>query len=340
MGHGYFQGLQRYQPCLRVTYSVQIVAVPYNMILSRATRDAVDIDLSGALVIFDEAHNVLDTINELQSCEIGGDEISRLSEALRHYIDKFERRLSPSNLVLCQQLQQICVRIDEFMNKCPGDVLSVNEFVRGCQIDHINMLKIVEYIRASRLSVKLTSYYQESHEGDVKLLNSFGELLAALVAADTDGRLLFSPMTEMGRRTRLRYVSLRPATVMEEICATAHSVILAGGTMKPIDDIVKQLFSPFLPIPPSVFSCGHLSGTKDNICGVIVGSGPGGIKLNFTHSTWQDDKLMAELSQTINNICNVVPDGVVCFFPSFTSLDHFIASWSNRTLKKQVNILN
>lgn len=38
---------------------------------------------------------------------------------------------------------------------------------------------------------------------------------------------------------------------------------------------------------------------------------------------------MDEVGQTIANLCNVIPDGIVCFFPSFTYLDQVYNRWSS-----------
>lgn len=36
---------------------------------------------------------------------------------------------------------------------------------------------------------------------------------------------------------------------------------------------------------------------------------------------------MDEVGITIANLCNVIPDGIVCFFPSFTYLDQVYKRW-------------
>lgn len=37
---------------------------------------------------------------------------------------------------------------------------------------------------------------------------------------------------------------------------------------------------------------------------------------------------MDEVGNTIANLCNVIPDGIVCFFPSFTYLDQVYKRWA------------
>lgn len=38
---------------------------------------------------------------------------------------------------------------------------------------------------------------------------------------------------------------------------------------------------------------------------------------------------MDEVGHSITNLCNVIPDGIVCFFPSFTYLDQVYKRWSS-----------
>lgn len=46
---------------------VQVVVLPYNVLLHRGTREASGINLDGNVVIIDEAHNLLETISNIHS---------------------------------------------------------------------------------------------------------------------------------------------------------------------------------------------------------------------------------------------------------------------------------
>jgi len=50
--------------------SADLVFCPYNYLLDPAVRGAMDVDVKGALVILDEAHNVEDTSRAAASCDI------------------------------------------------------------------------------------------------------------------------------------------------------------------------------------------------------------------------------------------------------------------------------
>lgn len=47
--------------------SAEVVVLPYNSLLHKATRESLDIKLKGNIVILDEAHNIMDAITAMYS---------------------------------------------------------------------------------------------------------------------------------------------------------------------------------------------------------------------------------------------------------------------------------
>ena len=56
---------------------LQLVALPYNTLLHKATRESSGIKLKGNIVIIDEAHNLIETIGNIYSVEITGSQVSK-----------------------------------------------------------------------------------------------------------------------------------------------------------------------------------------------------------------------------------------------------------------------
>lgn len=54
-----------------------MVCLPYNLLLHKSTRQACGIKLEGNIVVIDEAHNLLETINNIHSVEISGAQVNR-----------------------------------------------------------------------------------------------------------------------------------------------------------------------------------------------------------------------------------------------------------------------
>ena len=79
-----------------------------------------------------------------------------------------------------------------------------------------------------------------------------------------------------------RYVLLNPAESFKDIVDDAKSVILAGGTMDPIEDFISQLY-PHIPKDRLVhFSCGHVV-PKSSLLTLCVGKSINGCEFLFNH---------------------------------------------------------
>jgi len=59
------------------------------------------------------------------------------------------------------------------------------------------------------------------------------QLIKVLSTPHFDGRVLLT--LDQSSRSTLKYILMNPSICFEEIASQAHSVILAGGTMKPVD---------------------------------------------------------------------------------------------------------
>ena len=63
----------------------ELVVLPYNLLLHKSTREACGIKLEGNIVVIDEAHNLLETINNIHSVEVTGSQLLRAHSQLTQY---------------------------------------------------------------------------------------------------------------------------------------------------------------------------------------------------------------------------------------------------------------
>lgn len=136
-------------------------------------------------------------------------------------------------------------------------------------------------------------------------------------------------------RVHLKYVLLNPADAFQPLLDAARCVVLAGGTMEPISEFQRQLFGQ---IPPERFvkhSCGHIV-PKENILGAIVHAGPKGLPFEFTHGAWENTALLDELGNALSNYSNIIPHGMVVFFPSYGSLNSTFAHWKKTGILERI----
>ena len=155
---------------------------------------------------------------------------------------------------------------------------------------------------------------QDTMRSPLMLIESF---LSCLTNADKDGRTLITKQN-ISSQSSLKFLLLNPAVHFADVLRQARSVIVAGGTMQPVNEFKDQLFYSTGVTPDRIveYSCGHVI-PADNLVVMAVGSGPSGRPLDFTYQKRDNPKLLDELGMVLNNVCHVIPGGVVCFFPSY-----------------------
>jgi chromosome transmission fidelity protein 1 len=115
--------------------------------------------------------------------------------------------------------------------------------------------------------------------------------------------------------------------------------------MSPFDDYTAHLF-PDLPTEKiTTLSCGHVIPATSLCVWTLAASRPTvGMEFEFSFQKRNDKAMIRELGLAILNMCTVVPDGVVVFFPSYGYLDQVVATWSDAqpagTSTKQETIWN
>ncbi|XP_020282942.1 ATP-dependent DNA helicase DDX11 [Pseudomyrmex gracilis] len=145
--------------------------------------------------------------------------------------------------------------------------------------------------------------------------------LECLKNSCADGRICVLPGITIGQGI-IKFLLLNPAAHFHDIVKDARSVVLAGGTMEPMSEFIDQLFLMAGATPDRImtFSCDHVI-SKENIISNVVICGPTGVEFEFNFHNRQDTRLLDELGRALVNLCNVVPAGIVVFFPSYNYED-------------------
>lgn len=140
----------------------------------------------------------------------------------------------------------------------------------------------------------------------------------------------------------LKFMLLNPANVFKPLVEEARSVVLAGGTMEPVSDLLSHLF-PYLKDPsasssltnslaeiqyPRIhrFSCGHVI-PKENLMAIVLEKSPIGSTLELNFANRNQDQVIDGIGQSLANLLNVIPDGVVVFFVSYSYMAQVLARW-------------
>lgn len=155
----------------------QLIVMPYSTLLHRSTREACGIKLKNSIVIIDEAHNLLETISSIHNISISGAIISHAHWQLSQYHAKYSTRLSARNVLNIKQLLfflSCLLRMLGISNKEGGaqqqqganqaseaadeKVYDVIDFVVRAGFDHLNLHKLLDFCKQSKLAQKLAGF--------------------------------------------------------------------------------------------------------------------------------------------------------------------------------------
>ncbi|KAK7097155.1 ATP-dependent DNA helicase DDX11-like [Littorina saxatilis] len=154
--------------------AAEVVVLPYNTLLHKATREASGVRLGGNIVIVDEAHNLLETINNVHSVEVTGAQLARAFSQLKQYEAKYRSRLKAKNLMYVKQILFVLsclLRCLGGKTDVPADkqntgitdvrLLTINNFLFEAKFDNLNLFKVVHYCRQSQISKKLNGFVEK-----------------------------------------------------------------------------------------------------------------------------------------------------------------------------------
>ncbi|KAF1784083.1 P-loop containing nucleoside triphosphate hydrolase [Phytophthora cactorum] len=331
----------------------QIVTVPYSMLLSKDTRETLGIALEDNIVIFDEAHNIIDAINNTYKVEITRQNAFYIKQLLSilESLTKFLRQLSKS-------AGKVATSGEDDDGGTGAQMMTINDFLFSARIDHFNMFKILEYLGESGLAKKLMGFVDSTNTGSpavapppstaiddpdegfesrhISPLRIVEALLKAFTSAGGDGRILAQPHNaNKGVEGLIRFILLNPVIHFQEIVEKSRSVILAGGTMQPVSQVIDQLFSSVPKENVDLFSCGHVI-PPENLLGFSLTSGPSQKHLEFTFSRRGDMDALDELGRILLNLSRIVPGGVVVFFPSYRFEENAVHRWQATKQYEQI----
>jgi chromosome transmission fidelity protein 1 len=347
----------------------EIVTLPYPLLLQKTARDALGIKLEGNVVIIDEAHNIMDAVSSVYAAEIQLSELRKARQLLGIYVKRFGKKLKGENRVMVAQVARVVDALTEWMDwalsatKAEQGIVDPNLLLKAKGADQLNLFQLIRYVQQSKLAFKVESYASyldtaAASEGQKTssapkpvsspVLHTLVAFLTALTNLSSEGRVFFEKLPGAPQDIKLAYLLLSPTHAFSSIASSARAVILAGGTMSPFDDYKAHLF-PYLPAEKiTTLSCGHVI-PASNLCvwtlastkpvPAISSGKPGklpvaattGDTFEFSFQRRGDKGMIRQLGLAILNICTIVPDGVVVFFPSYGYLDQVVAAWQTTT---------
>eukprot|EP00930_Biecheleria_cincta_P001464 TRINITY_DN102601_c0_g1_i1.p1 TRINITY_DN102601_c0_g1~~TRINITY_DN102601_c0_g1_i1.p1 ORF type:complete len:892 (+),score=157.42 TRINITY_DN102601_c0_g1_i1:107-2782(+) len=315
----------------RAVPEADVLLVPYASLVNADMRQKLGIKPEGNVLIFDEAHNLLEAISEAHSVALTATQAKVASDDLGLYAARYEARLSPGNAMRLRQLRQLCIQLHRLLGGLEqSSAQTVGAFLVSLGADHFDLPDLSRFLETTELARKVRGFAESraalSRAGSSALASSSSVyavegLLAALKGSSSEDRIICQPADALQQGSSeacLRYLSLDAEARFRELLAPARAVIFAGGTLEP-----RAEFAPLYCHGPSRpvanFSGSHVV-PLDHILARFVTHGPAGTLLDFRKDMRNTPSQMSELRHIISGVAAATPGGVVFFFPSFEYL--------------------
>ncbi|KAG2428118.1 hypothetical protein HXX76_011799 [Chlamydomonas incerta] len=126
-----------------------------------------------------------------------------------------------------------------------------------------------------------------------------------------------------GAAVSLSLWCFNPAVAFRHLADKAHSVVLTSGTLAPLDSFASELGTEFhvrLEAP-------HVVDMSRQVWAGVVPRGPAGGALSATFKEAATFRFQDEAGEAVLRYCQVIPDGVLMFVPSYGLLDKLVTRW-------------
>ncbi|PAA47849.1 hypothetical protein BOX15_Mlig009087g1 [Macrostomum lignano] len=115
------------------------------------------------------------------------------------------------------------------------------------------------------------------------------------------------------------------------VFARFQTVLITSGTLSPLEMYPRIL--DFRPVNMVSFT---VTLARQCICPMIVAKGNDQVTITSRYESREDPAVMRNYGSLLLEMARVVPDGLVCFFPSYLYLETIFAAWYEQKIIDQV----
>jgi DNA excision repair protein ERCC-2 len=145
---------------------------------------------------------------------------------------------------------------------------------------------------------------------------------ATLVATYERGFVLLLGQETEFSSGKMHLCCLDASLAMRQVIESFRTVIITSGTLSPLETYPKILgFTPVVSerLPMTI--------TRQCVLPLIVSKGADQVSLTSKHDARSDSAVVRNYGALLVDVCAHVPDGVVCFFPSYAYMEGIVSQW-------------
>ncbi|XP_022666099.1 Fanconi anemia group J protein homolog isoform X3 [Varroa destructor] len=348
-GVGQERTLCPYYWSVQLAETADITFCPYNYILDPTVRKAVQINLSGNIVILDEAHNIEDICRDSMELELNLSDVLYIEEfietalrngkesramaqvlptvgALKHVLlnESAAATLTKPQVFdhekLCGTLEiaQVGPMTWSRTKKIVEELLNADDDISSPATDSGKTSEGIQDLDARCKSVfgALANTLEHLYKMDMKYTSCFRAAVLKKIPKDKHKELSGKP------EVTLNIYCLNSAVGLVDIKDTLHSLVIASGTLSPMKSIQCELDVPF----PISISLNHVV-AEGQIFACVSTRGPERVELKCDYKNSMGFTLQDDLGRALVQICSRIPNGVLCFFPSYSTMKRMCERW-------------
>jgi len=345
--------------------NAELIFAPYNYIMDPRTRAAMDIDIEGSLIIFDEAHNIEDVAREAAGGEVALEDVANALDSL----DEMRKRIT-ANSDECEMVFQSIKALyswmlnisdpskDEYsLEQVPQTTNAWSAMIRGERLmrsincEHLTQENIASLMRALSTITKYNQDIKESKErfpGGVfvtceKLLHPIKFLLSNGEHSARDYRITLTKTIEGERPVstqrakssldrlpnehivKIDFRALNPALAFRELTGRRGARSVVL-TSGTLSPLSSFASELGVEFPVSM-EAEHCVDMDRQVWGRIVAMGPTDKPLKADYKSRGNHVFQDELAASLKEWATVTPHGMLVFFPSYSMMETITRRW-------------
>eukprot|EP00850_Spirogloea_muscicola_P004440 SM000019S04984 [mRNA] locus=s19:321229:329309:- [translate_table: standard] len=327
----------------------ELVLCPYNYLVDPVIRRAMEINLTGAVVIIDEAHNIEDVAREAASFAVDLGLLTDLGADLERMV---LTGLAPD---IYQPLAEMMQEMIAWLRSRAHKLVPI-ENDRGFSVSVGD--DIIQELALAGLNRSVSNVLREcakkavsaATEADPKTQQLNGLTAATLEGLFTSLTFLLDENKERLRDFRLvvqkifnqdagmskvtfNLWCLNPAVAFDELAKLSRSIILTSGTLSPLDSFATELG---IEIATRMEGC-HVVDIAKQVWAGALSTGPQNVALNSTYKHADSLSFQDSLGKLLEDCSSIVPDGLLVFFTSYKLLDKLCVRWHTTGQWSRIN---
>ncbi|XP_059635149.1 uncharacterized protein LOC132277322 isoform X2 [Cornus florida] len=330
-----------YFAALSMEDDAQLVFCPYSYIMNPVIRRAMDVDINGAIVILDEAHNIEDMARDAGSMDLEEDVLLQLQTELG--------QLSLFDAMIYQPLYEMTQDIMSWIGRRKNTLekrgfqhyfscWTGDKALKELQEANISQqcFPILQECATKAIKVASDAELDVAHLSGMSVTTLEGLFSSLNYFFSGNGLHIFDYQLVLQRCVKsgagnaaggwthtLSLWCLNPAIVFRGVADLSLSVILTSGTLSPMNSFSSELgvqFGTCLEAP-------HVIDVESQLWAAIISTAPGNYPLNASYKTADGFSFQDALGTSLEEICKIVPGGCLVFFPSYKLMEKLCSRW-------------